>query len=60
MFYKLLLYKKKNIIEHCGTIDYYIDVKVGELAFLDKEVAESTMQQLLRQNLFSKIEIVKE
>ncbi|MBO7212616.1 MAG: hypothetical protein J6V44_16660 [Methanobrevibacter sp.] len=60
MFYKLLLYKKKNIIERCGTIDYYIDIKVGELAFLDKEVAESTMQQLLRQNLFSKIEIVKE
>jgi len=60
MFYKLLLYKKKNITKHCDTVSYYIDVKVGELAFLDKEVAESTMQQLLGQNLFSKIEIVKE
>lgn len=60
MFYKLLLYKKKNIVERYGTVSFCIDVKVGELAFSDKEVAESTMQQLLKQNLFDKIEIVKE
>ncbi len=53
---KLELYKKKNIIEKCGTIDYYVDVKVGELFFQNELEAISISTQLMQQNLFDKIE----
>jgi hypothetical protein len=58
--YILELYKSKNIIEHCGTIDYYVDEKVGQLYFSSKTVATSIRVQLLRQNLFDKIELVED
>lgn len=53
---KLELYKKKNIIEKCGTIDYYVDVKVGELIFQNELEAISVSTQLMQQKLFDKIE----
>lgn len=53
---KLELYKKKNIIEHCGTIDYYKEVKVGELIFQNELEAISISTQLMQQKLFDKIE----
>ena len=53
---KLELYKKKNIIQNCGTIDYYEDVKVGELFFQNELEAVSISTQLMQQHLFDKIE----
>lgn len=55
----LELYKKKNIIEHCGTIDYYVDEKVGELVFTSKPVACSVKKQLEAQQLFDKVKYIE-
>lgn len=57
--YKLELYKKENVIEHGGLIDYYKDVKVGDLCFKNKLVATSIRIQLVRQNLFDRVELVE-
>lgn len=55
----LYLYKKVNIIEKCGTIDYYKDVKVGELVFGNKPSATSVKKQLEEQKLFDKIDLIQ-
>lgn len=57
--YKLELYKKKNVVEHGGTVDYYKDIKVGDLCFNNKLVATSIRIQLVRQHLFDRVELVE-
>lgn len=56
---KLILYKKKNIIANCGTVDYYKTIKVGELVFMDFDEASLIATQLLQQNLFDEVEQIE-
>ncbi len=56
----LELYKKENVIENCGTIDYYKNVKVGQLCFNNKATATSIKIQLIRQKLFDDIKLLED